>query len=277
MSLFVLDTGRDLSLLKKDSPKPVKSYYSGKSANTWKVEPAYDILGDKNDYDCGGLPPPHKDISHIINKYKTPDKKQSKDRSDLDSFARSMGWDTSSILPSSRSLATSSNFLSFCEEDLTQVNVAKLLQGNQMQEIEKKQCVEQPSKRKKLKLMREQRDKTRGKDWFNMPATELTEDVENDLKILQMRSALNPKHFYKKNDLKVLPKYFQVGKVEPSALDYYKEKDIKKSKKKSLVEELLANAEFQKYNKRKFKEVMEKKQKSGYKKAYKKMQKLKKK
>lgn len=44
-----------------------------------------------------------------------------------------------------------------------------------------------------------------------MPATELTEERENDLKILQMRSVLNPKHFYKKNDLKVLPKYFQVN------------------------------------------------------------------
>lgn len=43
-----------------------------------------------------------------------------------------------------------------------------------------------------------------------MPATEVTEEIQNDLKILQMRSVLDPKHFYKKNDLKVLPKYFQV-------------------------------------------------------------------
>lgn len=43
-----------------------------------------------------------------------------------------------------------------------------------------------------------------------MPATELTEEAVNDLKILQMRSVMDPKHFYKKNDLKVLPKYFQV-------------------------------------------------------------------
>lgn len=43
-----------------------------------------------------------------------------------------------------------------------------------------------------------------------MPAPEVTEEVKNDLKILQMRAALDPKRFYKKNDLKVLPKYFQV-------------------------------------------------------------------
>lgn len=44
-----------------------------------------------------------------------------------------------------------------------------------------------------------------------MPATEMTDEVKNDLEILQMRSVLDPKHFYKKNDLKTLPKYFQVG------------------------------------------------------------------
>lgn len=60
--------------------------------------------------------------------------------------------------------------------------------------------------------MQKEREKTKGKDWFNMPATEITEEIENDLKVLQMRKALDPKHFYKKNDLKVLPKYFQVRK-----------------------------------------------------------------
>jgi len=46
-----------------------------------------------------------------------------------------------------------------------------------------------------------------------MPATELTDELKNDLEVLQMRSVLDPKHFYKKNDLKVLPKYFQVHPV----------------------------------------------------------------
>jgi hypothetical protein len=45
-----------------------------------------------------------------------------------------------------------------------------------------------------------------------MPATELTDEVKSDLEILRMRSVLDPKHFYKKNDLKILPKYFQVSK-----------------------------------------------------------------
>lgn len=109
-----------------------------------------------------------------------------------------------------------------------------------------------------------------------MPATEVTEEIENDLKILQMRSVLDPKHFYKKNDLKVLPKYFQIGTVQHSQLDYFNERGTKKNKKKSLVDELLADAEFQSFTKRKYKEVLKKTERVGYKKAVQKMKKLKK-
>lgn len=110
-----------------------------------------------------------------------------------------------------------------------------------------------------------------------MPATEVSDELRQDMEIIQMRSVLNPTHFYKKNDLKTLPKYFQVGKVLPSALDRYNDRGERVNKKKSLVDELLQDAEFQQYNKRKYNEVMAEKSKSGYKKAYKKMKKLKKK
>jgi hypothetical protein len=61
-------------------------------------------------------------------------------------------------------------------------------------------------------LLQKERERTKGSNWFNIPATELTDELKNDLEILRMRSVLDPKHFYKKNDLKVLPKYFQVSK-----------------------------------------------------------------
>lgn len=89
-----------------------------------------------------------------------------------------------------------------------------------------------------------------------MPATEMTDEVKNDLQLLQMRSVLDPKHFYKKNDLKVLPKFFQVGKYEDSPLDYHNEKHVKKTKKKSLVEDLLKDAEFSRRVKQKYKESL---------------------
>lgn len=64
--------------------------------------------------------------------------------------------------------------------------------------------------------------KTKGSDWYNFPATKKTEEIKKDLEVLQMRSALDPKRFYKKNDLKTLPKYFQVTmKVTVCSFYYY--------------------------------------------------------
>ncbi|GLV41181.1 uncharacterized protein CBL_04705 [Carabus blaptoides fortunei] len=130
---------------------------------------------------------------------------------------------------------------------------------------------------KKLKAERKlEHDKTKGKKWYGLPATELTEEVKHDLEVLQMRSVLDPKHFYKKNDLKVLPKYFQVGKVMDTPLDYYNNRLTKKERKRTLVDELLADAEFNKYNKRRYAQITEENAKTHYK-AYKQAKKLKRK
>ncbi|KAM3966551.1 LOW QUALITY PROTEIN: uncharacterized protein ACR2FA_012090 [Aphomia sociella] len=116
-----------------------------------------------------------------------------------------------------------------------------------------------------LKAMRKkQREKTKGPEWFNLPAPEITEELKNDLQVLKMRSALDPKHFYKKNDMEVLPKYFQVGRIMDSPLDHVNERLTRKQRKRTMVDELLADAEFQKYNKRKYKEIIDEKRKSEY-------------
>lgn len=115
-----------------------------------------------------------------------------------------------------------------------------------------------------------------GSGWFDLPATEVTEEMHNELKIIQMRSVLNPKQFYKKNDLKILPKYFQIGTVQHSVIDHHKEKKTRKSHR-TLVDELLDDETFQNFNKRKYKEVNERKNKnSGLKKLTKKLNKPKK-
>lgn len=54
------------------------------------------------------------------------------------------------------------------------------------------------------------REQTKGRGWYNMPIGELTEEKKNDLIALKMRRALDPKRFYKGDDIKGLPKYFQV-------------------------------------------------------------------
>nr|SVE73899.1 EOG090X0GO7 [Daphnia atkinsoni] len=120
--------------------------------------------------------------------------------------------------------------------------------------FEKLDCVPQYSANKRQKKMerRKEADKTKGGKWFNLPATEMTEEKLRDLEIIQMRSILNPKQFYKKNDLKVVPKYFQVGTVVDSHADFYHDRVPKKERKKNLVDELMADADFQRYNKRNY-------------------------
>lgn len=61
-----------------------------------------------------------------------------------------------------------------------------------------------------------------------------------------------------------------------SPLDYYNNRLTRKERKKTLVDELLADAEFNKYNKRKYQEIIEERQKTHYK-AYRKAKKLKRK
>ena len=56
-----------------------------------------------------------------------------------------------------------------------------------------------------------QSEKTKGQDWFDLPATELTEEKQRDLEIIRMRDAIDPKTHYRKEDTnQKLPKYFQV-------------------------------------------------------------------
>ncbi|KAJ2946644.1 hypothetical protein O0L34_g12701 [Tuta absoluta] len=121
------------------------------------------------------------------------------------------------------------------------------------------------SQRKLKALRKKEREKTKGPGWFNMAAPEVTEELKNDLQVLKMRSALDPKHFYKKNDMEVLPKYFQVGRIMDSPLDHVNERLTRKERKRTMVDELLADAQFQKYNKKKYREIIDEKRKTQYK------------
>ncbi|GAB0091948.1 deoxynucleotidyltransferase terminal-interacting protein 2 [Sergentomyia squamirostris] len=175
-------------------------------------------------------------------------KKASKSRDDLDDFCAFM--DMESPLCSTRKVKETKS------RDLHKINVEEEMKNAVDHSIERLPNLKQISLGQKKKINQELRDKSKGSDWFNLPATEMTDDVKNDLKILQMRSVLDPKHFYKKNDLKVLPKYFQVGKYLDSPLDYHQEKHLKKNKSRTIVDDLLKDAEFQKRIKKKYKEIL---------------------
>nr|XP_049581716.1 deoxynucleotidyltransferase terminal-interacting protein 2 isoform X2 [Syngnathus scovelli] len=125
-------------------------------------------------------------------------------------------------------------------------------------DFEKKEAVPPYTESKKaLKLKRRvEREKTTGDAWFNMKAPELTQELKRDLKLLKMRGSMDPKRFYKKNDRDGFPKYFQVATVEDSAIDFYHSRIPKKQRKRTMVEELLADAEFRSNNKKRYQSIV---------------------
>ena len=94
-----------------------------------------------------------------------------------------------------------------------------------------------------------------GKKWFGMQATEVTAEVATTLKLLKMRHVLNPKHFMKADRSKKMPKYFQIGTVVDGAADYYTEGRGRSKKKNTLVDDLLADASFRQYHKKKYSSI----------------------
>nr|XP_061832096.1 deoxynucleotidyltransferase terminal-interacting protein 2-like [Nerophis lumbriciformis] len=126
------------------------------------------------------------------------------------------------------------------------------------------------SKRALKKKHRAEREKSTGDGWFNMKAPELTNELQGDLKLLKMRGSLDPKRFYKKNDRDGFPKYFQMATVVDNPLDFYHSRVPKKQRKRTMVEELLADEEFRHKNKKKYLNIMAEKaaQAAGKKNSY---------
>ncbi|KAE9548710.1 hypothetical protein FO519_008080 [Halicephalobus sp. NKZ332] len=117
------------------------------------------------------------------------------------------------------------------------------------------------SRRRMKKERKEQRKQTAGRDWFDMPATELTEERKQDLELLQMRNALDSATFYKKSDRQTLPKYFQVGKIVETKADFYSGRLTKKERKRTLLEEMMGDYKTLEKTKKKFDDIRARKAK----------------
>ncbi|KAK8387313.1 hypothetical protein O3P69_018121 [Scylla paramamosain] len=120
------------------------------------------------------------------------------------------------------------------------------------------------SKKKAKEIRKKESEKTKGPGWFNMKAPELTEEAKRDLEVLQMRSVLDPKRHYK-NDMKVLPKYFQLAEVVDSPVDFYSSRVPKKQRKRTMAEEIMHDEEALRYQKKKYTEIIAAKQKKQFK------------
>ena len=72
------------------------------------------------------------------------------------------------------------------------------------------------------KQARKLKPESAGKQWFDLPAQQLTNETRRDLKLLQLRGTFDPKRFYKSSDhKKALPKFFQIGTVVEASADFY--------------------------------------------------------
>lgn len=118
------------------------------------------------------------------------------------------------------------------------------------------------------------RESTAGSKWFNMPKPELTTAVKRDLQLLQMRNVLDPKRHYKK-DKGPLPTYFQTGTIIEGNTEFYSARLTQKERKKTIVDEILADTSYKTYFKRKYLEIQGSKR-SGRKEFYKKVKEMRK-
>lgn len=86
-----------------------------------------------------------------------------------------------------------------------------------------------------------QEKSTAGPDWFDLPKTEMTTEFKRDLQLLRMRSVLDPKRHYKKENGKAkAPEFSQVGTIIQGPTEFFSGRIAKKDRKKTFVEEALA-------------------------------------
>lgn len=125
--------------------------------------------------------------------------------------------------------------------------------------FEKKHSVPPYSEGKKAMARKRRQEKATTKEgWFDMKAPEMTEELEADIEAMQMRGSTASWSAYKKKDHKNTPKFFQIATVEDSPLDFYHSRIPRKERKRTIVDELLADAEFRKSNKKQYIKAAEK-------------------
>ena len=98
---------------------------------------------------------------------------------------------------------------------------------------------------------------TTGPGWFELPKTEMTAELKRDLQVISMRDALDSKRFFKKDkSSSKVPKYSQVGHIVEGNTEFYSARQSKKERKRTIVEEVLAEEAKNHKHKRKYNEIM---------------------
>jgi len=106
---------------------------------------------------------------------------------------------------------------------------------------------------------------TSGPDWFNLPAPSEADlpRMYREVEALRLRNQLDSKRFYKKDEgegkgIKGLPKFFAVGTIIPSTTPFgtaSSDNLTRANRKRTLVDELVDDAEAKRYAKKKFEDL----------------------
>ncbi|KAF7314219.1 hypothetical protein MKEN_00894200 [Mycena kentingensis (nom. inval.)] len=116
-----------------------------------------------------------------------------------------------------------------------------------------------PLTKRERKALRKQ---TAGPDWFDLPAPAEADlpRLYREVEALRLRNQLDPKRFYRKEEgegkgIKGLPKYFAIGTVVPDSTPFSNDNLTRANRKRTLVDELVDDAEAKRYAKRKFEDL----------------------
>ncbi|KAK7056704.1 dTDP-fucopyranose mutase [Paramarasmius palmivorus] len=115
------------------------------------------------------------------------------------------------------------------------------------------------------KQRKELRNKTAGPDWFDLPAPAEADlpRLHREVEALRLRNQLDPKRFYRKEEgegkgIKGLPKHFAIGTIVSTKTPFGGaggQNLTRAERKRTLVDELVDDAEAKRYAKKKFNDL----------------------
>ncbi|OQD78693.1 hypothetical protein PENDEC_c001G04669 [Penicillium decumbens] len=147
-------------------------------------------------------------------------------------------------------------------------------QGDEIATVDSAQLIDPKQKElsnsiRSLDVKNQKKEKpTARPDWFDLPKTELTTELKRDLQLLRMRSVLDPKRHYKKENGKAKPPEFsQVGTIIQGPTEFFSGRIAKKDRKKTFVEETMTLERESRRFESKYRDIQETK-KSGKKAFY---------
>ena len=81
-----------------------------------------------------------------------------------------------------------------------------------------------------------------GPEWFHIPRTNLTSEFKRDFQVLQMRSLIDPKRHYKRENGKSKPPDFsQTGIILEGPTEFFSARLSRRERRNNLLEDVLAN------------------------------------